>query len=221
MFINSVATINTMYWKIRALWKKYPNYFWGDQLDVRYYLCEQISKLKRKRILDIGCNIGIISGCADKTNAIIGIDTDRKSIAIAKSLNPHSTYLSKDFWKFKTNPVDAVLFVNMIEIFQREQRKKLIQHIASYLRKNGTLYLTTPNRNNPYYQKHPNKLTPEELLGHLTPHFKVEHVVFWNPISVHAGHLAFFPGAYTLMKWISLLFQSKKSVSIYIKARKR
>jgi len=209
-----------VYWKIRRIWKRYRHYFWGDNFDVRYYLCEKISHLKNQSILDIGCNIGIISGCADETNTILGIDLDKKAIAIAKELYPHNTYRVQDLWTLTRKQFDVVLLANMIEMFPKEQRANLMVHVASFLKKGGILYLTTPNKDNAYYRQHVNKLTLQELLGYLEPHFIVEHVVLWNPISINVHHFGFLPGIYILMKPLSFLFKRKSSVSLYIKARK-
>lgn len=202
------------------MWKKHPKYFWGDQLDVRYYLCEQISKLHNKKILDIGCNIGIISSCADSTNEIIGIDLNEEAINTARQLNPNNTYLEQDLWKYKNSQFDVVIFSNMIEMFPQAERKKLIQHISQYLKKGGTLYLTTPNRLNNFYKNSSNKLTIQAVQESITPFFEIKQIQFWNPISIYLHHLAKFPGAYTLIKYLSKLINSKKSVSIYLEVQK-
>ena len=70
--------------RIRALWlREAPQYWWGDPLDVRFFLCEELSKLRNKKILDIGCNVGIALNCADDSNTKYGFDLDAKTIAIA------------------------------------------------------------------------------------------------------------------------------------------
>ena len=205
-----------MYWKIRKLWKKYPQYFWGDQLDVRYYLCEKIAKLKNKKILDIGCNIGIISGCADQTNKVIGIDINKDTIKIAKQMHPNNKYLKQDLYEYK-GEFDIIILANMID---RKNQQKLIKKTLELLKKDGVLYLTSPNGANRYYKNKTTTLpTLAELTNWLEPRFTIEKIKLWNPTSIHIGHLAKFPGAYTLMRILSTL-NCKKSVGIYIKARK-
>ena len=124
---------NKIVWtQVRNLWKKYaPQYWWGDPLDVRFYLCKEFNAVKNKRILDIGCNVGMILNCADDSNTKEGYDLDAKSIAIAKKMNKelglNAHFYVEDAFKAKNKEgkYDVVLLVNMVEMFQSSKRKKL------------------------------------------------------------------------------------------------
>ena len=62
---------------------------WGDNLDVRYYVCKKLKQIKDKSILDIGCGQGYLASYIDESNDYLGIDTDWKDIQEAKESNPN------------------------------------------------------------------------------------------------------------------------------------
>ncbi|HQI74540.1 MAG TPA: hypothetical protein PLY37_01620 [Candidatus Pacearchaeota archaeon] len=60
--------------KINNFWEnpQTKKYFWGDWIDIRYYLCDQLSEFKNKKILDISCQTGVVIKCLDASNQIYG-----------------------------------------------------------------------------------------------------------------------------------------------------
>ena len=65
-----------------------PYLWWGDDLDVRFFLLKNLMKIKNKKILDIGCNIGITLSFLDRSNELYGIEIDDYCVNEAKELNP-------------------------------------------------------------------------------------------------------------------------------------
>jgi 2-polyprenyl-3-methyl-5-hydroxy-6-metoxy-1,4-benzoquinol methylase len=207
--------------------KQAPQYWWGDPLDVRFYICEQLAKEHNKAILDIGCNVGIIVAAADKTNERIGVDIDQKAIAIAKKINKQVTFIDGDVFK-TTLPkahFDVVVLAHVLPKYDYVSSyapKKFIERAASYLKPGGKLIVTSPNGDNSYFKKK-KKIRYNELVGLFSKKkFSVE-ISGWNPFPIAAGHvLQYVPGWYKLIR---LLMKKnvlvKRSVAFYVEATKR
>src|SRR5690606_38294189 len=67
-----------------------PKLWWGDDLEVRFYLLRKLMEIKNKKILDIGCNIGITLSFLDKSNELHGIEIDEYCVQEARKLNPNA-----------------------------------------------------------------------------------------------------------------------------------
>jgi 2-polyprenyl-3-methyl-5-hydroxy-6-metoxy-1,4-benzoquinol methylase len=214
--------------QISKIWKTYaPQYYWGDPLDARFHLCKELNKLHNKKILDIGCNIGIVLNSADDSNIKEGFDLDKKAISIAKKINNdyklNAKFYVQDVFKsnIKKNSFDVILFINMIEVFLPNERIKIINKLSQYLKKGGTLYLTTPNGNNSYY-KNKSKLKYPELKKLLEKNYNFE-IEGWNPLPIQLGHIfKFIPGwKLCLESCMRNNFRKNKCVSFYVKATRK
>jgi len=52
-----------------------PELWWGDFVDIRFYLTEKLTELSGQRILDLGCNAGVIaSECEAVGSEVVGLD---------------------------------------------------------------------------------------------------------------------------------------------------
>ena len=71
-----------------------PDLWWGDDLDVRFFLLRHLVKIKNKKILDIGCNVGISISFLDKSNDLYGIDNNEFCVNKARKLN-NTAYINK------------------------------------------------------------------------------------------------------------------------------
>lgn len=89
---------------------------WGDNLDVRYYVCKKLKQIKDKSILDIGCGQGYLASYIDESNDYLGIDTDWKDIQEAKESNPNKIFECQEFRIDNKKKFDVVLAVNIIEV---------------------------------------------------------------------------------------------------------
>jgi len=207
------------------LWRIYaPNHFWGDPLDVRFYLCKKLAEIKNKKILDIGCGVGIILTCLDNTNKVLGIDIDENVLQVAKKLNPLFSFKKLDWHKLKTGQkFDVILLIHSLELIDRGERLAILSKIYDLLRKDGVLILTTPNRQNRYYRKKLNKLTEEEEKELLTSTGFKGIIYGWNPFPIQAGHiLKYLPGIFKLLEWLMMKnFRKEKCVAFYIEAIKK
>jgi len=149
------------------------NLWWGDDLDVRFYLLKRIRNCKNKKMLDIGCNIGLSLTFLDKTNEVTGIDIDEYCVKKAKEINPDKTIIkaSMDNLPFEDNSFDVITMMNVIPYhdFLIDNKEEMIRNtfkeVHRVLKDNGTLYLSTPNGDSIYYGN--TKATFKELNSYL------------------------------------------------------
>ena len=219
--------------QVRKIWRKYsPEYYWGDPLDVRFYLCKKMAEVHNKKILDVGCNIGVILNCADDSNIGEGFDMDSNAIAIAKKINSdfhlRSKFYVQDVFKskIKKNSFDVLILSNVLPSFDYggydfDDCKKFIDKCSGYIKKGGILYLTTPNGDNLYYKKK-HKIRYNELQGLLKKNYDFD-IAGWNPIPVQLGHiLRYIPGWLLFLEFLMKKhFMEKRCVSFYVEAVKR
>ncbi len=136
--------------RLRNKWSTYaPASFWGDRIDSRFLAAYMIKDRKNKKIIDIGCNNGIVLSEIDKTNVKFGLDISDAFLKTAKGMNRDAFLLKGDisYLPFKDESFDCIVFLGMLELLPGENKKNdCIKEIARVLKENGELILTTPNR---------------------------------------------------------------------------
>ena len=117
------------------------------------YILEALNKknLNNTKILDIGCGGGLISEGLTKIGAsVTGIDFIKENINIAKihakKNNLKINYFVKDFEKEKiTSKYDVIIILEVLEHLNNWE--EFVKKIKLSLKKNGTLIISTINRN--------------------------------------------------------------------------
>ena len=148
-WVNFHNKVKSKYFEIdKHLW-------WGDDLDVRFYLLKQLSEIQNKKILDIGCNVGITLNLLNKTNKLYGIDVDNDCIVKAKNLvkNAQIIRASMDKLPYDDKSFDIIIMMNVMPYYDfhlsAADRKDFITDTFNeayrVLRDDGIIYLTTPN----------------------------------------------------------------------------
>lgn len=142
--------------RVRELWNLNLPMYWGDDLDVRYRLTYELSKMRGKRILDVGSNVGMISRYASQANSVVGIDIETSFLNRAKEIAPKAEFIraSMDALPFENDSFDVVLFSHTVPgndfVLPGTDvvafREKTFREAFRVLRKGGTLLLTSPNR---------------------------------------------------------------------------
>ena len=117
------------------------------------YILETLNKknLKNTTVLDIGCGGGLVSEGLSKIGATVtGIDFIKENIKVAKmhakKNNLEIDYFVKDFEKEKiTSKYDVIIILEVLEHLNNWE--EFIKKIKLSLNKNGTLIISTINRN--------------------------------------------------------------------------
>ena len=117
------------------------------------YILETLNKknLNNTTVLDIGCGGGLVSEGLSKIGATVtGIDFIKENIKVArmhaKKNNLKINYFVKDFEKEKiTSKYDVIIILEVLE--HLENWEEFIKKIKLSLNKNGTLIISTINRN--------------------------------------------------------------------------
>ena len=168
--------------------------YWGDDYDVRFYLISIIKELKKKRIIDVGGGIGIISSELDESNDRINLDTSFEDLKKCNNNTKiQSVCGSMTHLPFKEKSFDHVICSHILEIAKsidlennNIMKENLIKkyptiekslfEISRIMKKSGSLYLTTPN--NAYYNGI--KLEYDELKKHVEQFFQKSDFYFFN-----------------------------------------
>lgn len=170
--------------------------WWGDDYDVRFYLVQQLHKIKNKTILDIGGGIGIISSELDKNNFRINLDysfDDLKKCKNSVDDQIETICASMTHLPFTDNAFQHVICANILEIAKSlDIDSDNIVHNNSVnsfpnvdlvlsesnrvMTTNGILFVTTPN--NAYFQG--NQMSYYELKNSLGKIFSDFTLWFYN-----------------------------------------
>ena len=145
-----------------------PDLWWGDDLDVRFFLLRHLVKIKNKKILDIGCNVGISISFLDKSNDLYGIDNNEFCVNKARKLN-NTAYINKgsmEFLPYDDKSFDVVVMMNTFPYYdfpvmdgeKHDFIHRTFDEIYRVLRDDGVLYLTTPNGESIYFSNKKIKL---------------------------------------------------------------
>lgn len=159
--------------QIKAKWRQLdPSLYWGDNLDVRYYLCFKLKHVKGKKVLDIGCGPGIVLSELDDSNDKIGLDISQVNLQVAKEFNPQGNFLVSDMHKlpFKKEVFDVILLNAMLPLSLNKQ--ELIADIWALLKPKGLFYLTTHNRKYYEYNRESTMSTIAQIGSYLKPYFE-------------------------------------------------
>jgi 2-polyprenyl-6-hydroxyphenyl methylase/3-demethylubiquinone-9 3-methyltransferase len=117
------------------------------------YILETLNKknLNNTTVLDIGCGGGLVSeGLSNIGATVTGIDFIKENIKVArmhaKKNNLKINYFVKDFEKEKiTSKYDVIIILEVLEHLKNWE--EFIKKIKLSLNKNGTLIISTINRN--------------------------------------------------------------------------
>lgn len=169
--------------------------WWGDDFDVRFYLISQLEDLKRKKVLDIGGGIGIISSEMNENNFKVNLDLSLNDLKICHEHfgSIQNVCASMTNLPFNEKSFDTIICSHLIEVAKAidvEQKmgtkinnvqsyptvEKVFSEISRVLTKEGVFLLTTPN--NLRYKS--NKLSYCELKSSLKKYFFRISLSFYN-----------------------------------------
>lgn len=108
---------------------------------------------KIRSILDVGCGTGqLVKFLNDKGFEAKGCDHAKEAVKVAKKLNKPSQITQAKTGKlpFPNNSFDLVCAISVIEHLKEKEAKEFIAESSRILRKNGYVFLITPNFNSPF-----------------------------------------------------------------------
>ena len=212
--------------KINYLWSdENKRFWWGDPLDVRFYLSYVLSKLRNKQVLDVACNTGIVSSQM-KTCNVVGVDLNSGALSLAKVLNPDSKFYVQDIFtlnkKFRKESFDVIILSHILpkDNFASDRfPEELLDVVIPLLKKKGFLYLTTPNPARAFNGK--NKFITDVYLKHLLNRYNLKYTIqYWCKWNIHFNHFfKFFPFIWVILEKLSK--KKGRSVSFYVEAIKK
>ena len=215
--------------RIKQRWMDHaPHLWWGDRIDARFLVAEALSSLSEARLLDVGCNAGVMLSEVPESNFRVGIDLSQEALWRARKLNPSVPLVVADMLvlPFKDSSFDVVLFCGMLEVLPREHKPNVLHEVVRVLCSGGQLHLTTLNRRYPRYRNSASLVTKEELHKLLFPLFHLD-IKGFNPFPPFPYFLpnrllAHVPGIWRiltlLMRWrVGIRY----SCSFVVRATKR
>jgi SAM-dependent methyltransferase len=172
-----MTVTNELVARVRSKWLQHaPHLWWGDRLDARFLVVDRLRFLAGARVLDIGCNAGIILSEVPETNQRFGLDRSPAVLELARKLNPSLPLDKGDMLAlpYRDASADVVIYCGMLEVPSDEQKTDAIRETARVLAPGGRLFLTTVNRRYLRYRNTSSSIravTVEQLQALLSPHF--------------------------------------------------
>lgn len=118
-------------------------------------------------LLDIGCNIGVLSLLASqvvKEGSITGVDLSPASIAVAEKNNraKNVRFIASDIFEYRHEgaPADFIIIFDVLEHIPTAQHDELFRRLAGWLAPGGRILINIPN---PAYLEYLEQKNAEEL----------------------------------------------------------
>ena len=149
--------MTTVFEKNYQNWKKIYSYFCGDLLDFRFLIAIKLDKIHSKRVLDIGCSVGVTVN-STKSDSRFGIDINLDSLIKGKKIFPETEFVaaSADALPFKENSFDFVISIHTLDTDPLDP-DVTIDEISNVIESNGKIFLSGNWYNDRYVSKFTSK----------------------------------------------------------------
>ena len=133
----------------KAIRLGHPSYVWRRGQDRRLNLIRQFVELRSKRILDIGCGLGMyVSQFRQFSDDVYGVDVDPDKVAQASQQLPNLKVSPAEELPFADGSFDVILLNEVIEHVDDDRRT--IQEAFRVLAPGGHVVIYAPNRLYPF-----------------------------------------------------------------------
>ncbi len=167
---------------IKTYWKSIDFYhYWGDNIDIRYFIITKLLQITGKKILDIGCGPGAIISFLSPSNTKFGIDIDETDLKIASKLNPDFKAIKADFNElpFINNSFDIIFIIGIINI--TPNYKVFLSKVNQLLKPDGKLFIMFFNKHHSNFKVKLGFLGLSEIEEALKPYYKY-NIIGYNPL---------------------------------------
>lgn len=147
----------TVFEKTHENWKKIYSYFWGDLFDFRFLIAIKLDKIHSKRVLDIGCSVGVTVN-STKADSRVGVDINLDSLINGKKIFPETEFIaaSADSLPFKENSFDFVISIHTLDTDPLDP-DVTVDEISNVIEPNGKIFLSGNWFNDKYVSKFTSK----------------------------------------------------------------
>lgn len=164
----TAQNIKERYGRIKAKWLKYaPGQWWGDSVDVRFYIIDRAMQYTGPdcRVLDIGCNAGIVLSELAGARLRVGLDLSLDYLAKAASLDEPFSLINgrAERLPFRDGSFDLVMANHVLPYVEDAFKAQFIKEGMRVLRKGGIFFLSTWNKNYLRYREDRIATRPADL----------------------------------------------------------
>lgn len=133
----------------KAITLGHPSYVWRRGQDRRLNLIREYVPLENRRILDVGCGLGMyVEKFRRFSNDVYGVDVDPEKVQKAQEKLPNISLAPAEELPFKDRGFDVVLLHEVIEHVVDDQRT--ISEAVRCLDVGGHIVIYAPNRLYPF-----------------------------------------------------------------------
>ncbi|MEA1996700.1 MAG: class I SAM-dependent methyltransferase [Gemmatimonadota bacterium] len=185
---------SSLHKRVVRKWKTYaPERWWGDYLDIRFFLTEKLCGLSGRMVLDAGCNAGIMASetAAAGDNVVVGLDLRYEALVEYRrlfddlGLVPRTVAGSWEAPMFRDESFDAIILSWVLCDDETDKKKgETIEKLRALLKPGGSIYFVEANRLCPIQGCGLDRYwTIERAREFFTSHgFRIEEELGWNPL---------------------------------------
>ncbi len=134
---------------VKAIRLGHPSYVWRSGQDRRLNQIRRYVPLEGRRILDIGCGLGMyVEQFRRFSDEVYGVDVDPDKVAQASERLPNISVAPGEHLPFRDGDFDVILLNEVIE--HVDDDRLTIQEAYRCLRRGGHIVIYAPNRLYPF-----------------------------------------------------------------------